>query len=105
MSHQYKCIRKDCGKIFESIYKNRKYCSLSCGTIDSNCKRKGYHDIRLVCDNCGKNFKIQKCEYDKHLKKGLKKFFCSKNVWVYFSEEQKDLILLKVYQELIQKEG
>lgn len=70
---------KNCKIIFKDRkYKNKFFCSLSCSISFKNKNRTGFKDIEIYCSCCGKFFTILKCEFDKHNKRGLDKFYCSR---------------------------
>jgi len=74
--YKFKC--KNCNVEFEAYNKYREFCGKSCGAVWSNQQRKGYRNITVSCDYCNINIIMRKCEYSKHIKKGLKNFYCSK---------------------------
>ena len=70
-----------CGTKFyrtkRSISKNNgivpKYCSQRCSRIE-HAKQK----IKIICEECGKEYEIDKCVYERKLRNGTK-FFCSRS--------------------------
>lgn len=88
-------ICPNCGKLFDAHDSNAIYCSKKCaGEAQRN-------RVVCVCDNCGKEYEIQKYKYDKSLK-----HFCSeecKHEVMCWSKEDED-ILRKYYGKLSYKE-
>ena len=88
-------ICPNCGKFFDAHDSNTIYCSKKCaGEAQRN-------RVICVCDNCGKEYEIQKYKYDKSLK-----HFCSeecKHEVMCWSKEDED-ILRKYYGKLSYKE-
>lgn len=88
-------ICPNCGKLFDAHDSNAIYCSKKCaGEAQRN-------RVICVCDNCGKEYEIQKYKYDKSLK-----HFCSeecKHEVMCWSKEDED-ILRKYYGKLSYKE-
>lgn len=68
-----------CGVVFSfSPSQKRKFCSLSCFSIHRNHKRKGYRNVSIICDHCGKVKVVRVSDLTKHAKRGLNRHFCSK---------------------------
>lgn len=88
-------ICPNCEKLFDAHDSNAIYCSKKCaGEAQRN-------RVVCVCDNCGKEYEIQKYKYDKSLK-----HFCSeecKHEVMCWSKEDED-ILRKYYGKLSYKE-
>lgn len=69
----------NCGIIFKCRkFSNQMFCSIRCATISKNKNRKGFKDIKVICSNCEVEFTLLSCEFDKHINKEFKNFYCSK---------------------------